>query len=400
MTAEEDNVLPLEGITVVSVEQAVAAPLATRHLADLGARVVKVERPDGGDFARSYDSAVRGMASHFIWLNRSKESIALNLKHPAGREVLAGLVGAADVFVQNLGPGACARLGFGAGTLSARHPRLIICDMSGYGPDGPYRDKRAYDLLVQSETALVSVTGTPDHRAKTGIPCADIGAGMYAYSSVLAALFHRERTGQGTAIEVSMFDALTEWMGHPIHYALHTGVNPPRSGLGHPVIVPYGAYPVSDGQEIIIGIQNDRQWARLATHVLERPELATDPDFATNQARTRNRERVDTTVAEQTSKLTAADAGERLEEAGIPNARVNDVTEFLGHPQLRDRNRWQQIGSPVGTLPSPLPAATFAGMQPRMDPVPDLGEHTEPILRSLGYDDQRITGLRTDGVIG
>lgn len=392
--------LPLEGITVVSVEQAVAGPLATRHLADLGARVVKVERPDGGDFARSYDSAVRGMASHFVWLNRSKESITLDLKHPAGREVLAGLVGAADVFVQNLGPGAAARLGFAAGTLSARHPRLIVCDMSGYGPDGPYRDKRAYDLLVQSETALVSVTGAPDHPAKTGIPCADIGAGMYAYSSVLAALFHRERTGRGTAIEVSLFDALTEWMGHPIQYALHTGANPPRAGLGHPVIVPYGAYPVRDGQEIIIGIQNDRQWARLATQVLERPELATDPDFATNQARTRNRERVDTAVAEQTSKLTAADAEERLEAAGIPNARVNDVTDFLDHPQLRARNRWRQVGSPVGALPSPLPAATFAGMQPRMDPVPALGEHTEPILRSLGYDSRRITALRAEGVIG
>jgi itaconate CoA-transferase len=391
--------LPLEGITVVSVEQAVAAPLATRHLADLGARVVKVERPDGGDFARSYDSAVRGMASHFVWLNRSKESIALDLKRPAGREVLADLVAAADVFVQNLGPGACARLGFGAGVLSARHPRLVVCDMSGYGPDGPYRDKRAYDLLVQSETALVSVTGVPEHPAKTGIPCADIGAGMYAYSSVLAALFHRERTGRGTAIEVSMFDALTEWMGHPVQYALHTGANPPRTGLGHPIIVPYGAYPASDGQEIIIGIQNDRQWARLAADVLERPELATDPDFATNQARTRNRERVDAAVAEQTSKLTVADAERRLEEAGIPNARVNDVTDFLDHPQLSARNRWREIGSPVGALPSPLPAATFAGMEPRMDPVPDLGEHTGPILRSLGYDSQHIDALRGDGVI-
>jgi crotonobetainyl-CoA:carnitine CoA-transferase CaiB-like acyl-CoA transferase len=392
--------LPLEGITVVSVEQAVAAPLATRHLADLGARVVKVERPDGGDFARGYDSAVRGMASHFIWLNRSKESIALDLKHPAGRDVLTDLLASADVFVQNLGPGACARLGFGADVLTARHPRLIVCDMSGYGPDGPYRDKRAYDLLVQSETALVSVTGVPEHPAKTGIPAADIGAGMYAYSSVLAALFHRERTGRGTAIEVSMFDALTEWMGHPVQYTLHTGTNPPRTGLGHPIIVPYGAYPVSDGQEIIIGIQNDRQWARLAADVLERPELATDEDFATNQARTRNRERVDAAVAEQTAKLTAADAETRLEEAGIPNARVNDVTDFLDHPQLSARNRWREIGSPVGSLPSPLPPASFAGMEPRMDPVPALGEQTEPILRFLGYDDQRITALRADGAMG
>jgi len=392
-------VLPLEGITVVSLEQAVAAPLATRHLADLGARVVKVERPDGGDFARSYDSAVRGMASHFVWLNRSKESITLDLKHPAGCEVLADLLAGADVFVQNLGPGACARLGFSAATLTARHPKLITCDMSGYGPAGPYRDKRAYDLLVQAETALVSLTGTPEHPAKTGIPTADIAAGMYAFSGILAALLLRERTGRGTAVEVSMFDALAEWMGHPMYITAHTGQAPPRAGLSHPVIAPYDAYPAGDGGQVVIGIQNDREWARLAAQVLGRPDLATDPDFATNQARVRNRGRVDAAVAEGLAGLTRAEAIKRLEDAGIATASLNTVHDLLDHPQLAERDRWREITTPVGRLAALLPPATFAGTEPRMGPVPDLGQHTEPILRSLGYDDQRITALRDEGVI-
>ena len=392
--------LPLEGITIVSLEQAVAAPLATRHLADLGARVVKVERPDGGDFARAYDSAVRGMASHFIWLNRSKESIALNLKHSAGCDVLADLLAVADVFVQNLGPGACARLGFDAATLAGRHPRLVTCDMSGYGSSGPYRDKRAYDLLVQSETALVSLTGTPEHPAKTGIPTADIAAGMYAYSSILAALLLRERTGRGTAVEVSMFDALTEWLGHPMYITAHTGEAPPRVGLSHPVIAPYDAYPTGDGGQVVVGIQNDREWARLAAGVLQRPELATDPDFATNQARVRNRDRVDAAVAAGLAALTSTEAVKRLEDAGIANARLNTVHDLLSHPQLAARDRWREIGTPVGRVGALLPPMTFPGMEPRMDPVPALGQHTDSVLRSLGYDDQRIAALRADGAIG
>lgn len=391
--------LPLEGFTVVSLEQAVAGPLATRQLADLGARVIKVERPDGGDFARAYDSAVRGMASHFVWLNRSKESVTLDLKHPDGRQVLTELAAAADVFVQNLAPGSAARLGFDAATLRADHPRLIVCDMSGYGSAGPYRDRRAYDLLVQCETALVSVTGTEDHPAKTGVPCADIGAAMYAYGAVLAALLRRERTGDGAAVEVSMFDALAEWMGHPAQYARHTGANPPRVGLSHPVIAPYDAYPTADGGQIIIGIQNDRQWARLATDVLGRPDLAADPDYATNQARAANRRHVDAAVAAATATLPVDAIEQRLSDADIPSARLNTVTDFLDHPQLRSRNRWREIDSPVGPLPSLLPTAVFAGMEPRMDPVPALGQHSDAILRDLGYDDTRITALRTDGVI-
>lgn len=398
-TGKENMVLPLEGITVVSLEQAVAGPLATRQLADLGARVIKVERPDGGDFARAYDNAVDGMASHFVWLNRSKESVTLDLKHAEACEVLAELVASADVFLQNLAPGSASRLGFDAETLTTRHPRLIVCDMSGYGSTGRYRDKRAYDLLVQAETALVSVTGVQGHPAKAGIPCADIGAGVYAYSSVLAALFQRERSGQGTAIEVSMFDALTEWMGHPAYYAQHTGANPPRVGLSHPVIAPYDAYPTADGQQIVIGIQNDRQWARLAEQVLGRAELATDPDLATNQGRVRCRERVDTAVAEATSRLPIEDIEKRLTDADIPSARLNAVTDLLGHPQLRERERWREIDSPVGHLPSLLPPATFAGAEARMDPVPALGEHTDAILRGVGYDDRRIADLHADGAI-
>src|SRR3954468_22773100 len=283
---------------VVAFEQAVAAPLASRHLADLGARVVKLERVDGGDFARSYDHAVRGLASHFVWLNRGKESVALDLKTPAGRDVLSRLLALADVFLHNLGPGAVERLGFAADALRARHPRLVVCTMSGYGSTGPYRDKRAYDLLVQSEAGLVAVTGTPEHPAKAGIPVADIAAGMYAFGNVLAALIHRERTGEGSAFEVTMFDALVEWMGHPVLATDHTGEAPPRVGLSHPVIAPYDAYPTADGHEVVIGIQNDREWVRLATDVIGRPELADHPDFATNIARVRNRAAVDAAVGE------------------------------------------------------------------------------------------------------
>ncbi|MBV9291057.1 MAG: CoA transferase, partial [Frankiales bacterium] len=289
--------LPLDGFLVVALEQAVAAPLASRHLADLGARVVKLERVDGGDFARSYDHAVRGLASHFVWLNRGKESVAVDLKDPTGRDILGRLIARADVFLHNLGPGAVDRLGFPAADLRARHPRLVVCAMSGYGSTGPYRDKRAYDLLVQSEAGLVAVTGTPQHPAKAGIPVADIASGMYAFSTTLAALLHRERTGAGTAFEVTMFDALVEWMGHPIYATDHSGEPPPRAGLSHPVIAPYDAYPTADGHEVVVGVQNDREWARLATQVLERPELAVDEDFRTNVARVRNRAAVDAAVA-------------------------------------------------------------------------------------------------------
>jgi crotonobetainyl-CoA:carnitine CoA-transferase CaiB-like acyl-CoA transferase len=395
---------PLDGITVVSLEQAVAAPLATRHLADLGARVIKVERPDGGDFARAYDGAVRGMAAHFVWLNRGKESVTLDLKSEAGREALAGLVEHADVFLQNLAPGAAARLGFDAASLRARHPELIVVDMSGYGSAGPYRDKLAYDLLVQGETAVASVTGTADTPVKTGIPIADIGAGMYAYSSTLAALLRRERGGAGDSgdggahLEISMFDAVAEWMGHPLYTAMHTGRELPRSGLGHPVIAPYDAYPTADRQpdgsaaRILIGIQNDRQWQRLAETVLGRPELAHHPEFGTNVARAANREAVDAAVAETTRTLGADELLDRLDKAGIGNARLNPVSGLAEHPQLTARDRWREVDTPVGPISALLPPMNFADADPEtegpvMGPVPALGEHTDAVLAEFGLGD-------------
>jgi crotonobetainyl-CoA:carnitine CoA-transferase CaiB-like acyl-CoA transferase len=386
---------PLDGITVVSLEQAVAAPLATRHLADLGARVIKIERPDGGDFARAYDGAVRGMAAHFVWLNRGKESVVLDLKSEEGRAALAALVARADVFLQNLAPGAAARLGFDAATLRERHPELVVVDMSGYGSAGPYRDKLAYDLLVQGEAALASVTGTPDTPVKTGVPMADIGAGVYAYSSTLAALLRRERGGGGAHLEISMFDAIAEWMGHPLYTAVHTGRELPRSGLGHPVIAPYDAYPTADREadgspvRVLIGIQNDRQWQRLAESVLGRPELAADPGYATNVARAGNREAVDAVVAETTRTLGADELLDRLDKAGIGNARLNTVAGLVDHPQLAARDRWREVDTPVGPIRALLPPMNFADADPEsegpvMGPVPALGEHTEAVLAEFG----------------
>jgi len=390
--------LPLDGMLVVALEQAVAAPLATRHLADLGARVVKVERVDGGDFARAYDHAVRGLASHFVWLNRGKESVAVDLKQSAGREVLDRLVARADVFLHNLGPGAVERLGFAADRLCAADPRLVVCAMSGYGSTGPYRDKRAYDLLVQSEAGLVSVTGTPDHPAKAGIPVADIAAGMYAFGNVMAALLHRERFGAGTAFEVTMFDALVEWMGHPVLATDHTGEAPPRVGLSHPVIAPYDAYPTADGHEIVIGIQNDREWVRLAADVLGRPELATDPDYATNVARVRTRAAVDAAVAEAMATRTIDDAVTALDAARIASARLNTVNDLLEHPQLAARDRWRTVRTPAGAvrgLRSPLEPV---GEAPMAD-VPALGQHTEAVLAELGYGETQIAALRADSAV-
>ncbi|WP_236796222.1 CaiB/BaiF CoA-transferase family protein [Amycolatopsis sp. GM8] len=391
--------LPLEGFTVVSLEQAVAAPFATRHLADQGARVLKIERVDGGDFARAYDGSVRGMASHFVWLNRGKESVALDAKTEEGLALLRALIARADVFVQNLAPGAAARLGLSAAELRAGRPELVVVDMSGYGSSGPYRDRRAYDLLVQSEGGLVSITGTPEAPAKTGIPTADIAAGMYAYSGVLAALLRRGRTGEGAHLEVSMLDAIAEWMGHPLYLAAHTGEQPPRAGLSHPVIVPYDAYPTADGTEVLIGIQNDRGWVRLATEVLGRPELADDPDFATNIARVRNRARVDEAVTAGTKALSAAELTRRLDAAGIPAARLNTVRQLIEHPQLSERDRWRTVGTPVGDISAVLPPATFADTEARMGPVPAHGEHTAAVLTELGYTEPDIAALATRGII-
>jgi crotonobetainyl-CoA:carnitine CoA-transferase CaiB-like acyl-CoA transferase len=383
---------------VVALEQAVAAPLATRHLADLGARVVKVERVDGGDFARGYDHAVRGLASHFVWLNRGKESLAVDLKSPDGRAVLAALLDRADVFLHNLGPGAVDRLGFDAATVQGRNSRIVVCAMSGYGSTGPYRDKRAYDLLVQSEAGLVSVTGTPEHPAKAGIPVADIAAGMYAFGNVLAALLDRERGAAAAAFEVTMFDALVEWMGHPIYATDHTGENPPRVGLSHPVIAPYDAYPTADGHEVVVGVQNDREWVRLATDVLARPELATDPAFATNVARVRNRAAVDAAVGAALAVLTADDAVRALDNARIASARLNTVADLLGHPQLVARDRWRTVRTPAGEVRA-LRSAVEPGAESPLGEVPALGQHTGAILAELGYDDGTIGALRDTGVV-
>jgi itaconate CoA-transferase len=384
--------LPLRGITVVSLEQVVAAPFATRQLGDLGARVIKVERPGGGDFARSYDDAVKGLSSHFVWINRSKESLALDLKREAAREVLNHLLERADVFVQNLAPGATGRLGFGTEALRERHPRLIVCDVSGYGASGPYRDKKAYDLLVQCEASLVSVTGTPETPSKAGIAVADIAAGMYAYSSILAALFRRERTGEGAAIEVSLFEALAEWMGFPAYYAMYGKREPARSGASHASIAPYGPFMCADGETVFLGIQNEREWERFCDVVLERPELAEDARFSGNSDRLANKDALDQEIEEIFGCLTAEEAIERLEKAGIANARLRSVGEFLDHPQLTARDRWREVDSPAGQIQALLPPATISGAEAVMAPIPEVGEHTASILSELGYDKEAPEG--------
>ncbi|MGW7419198.1 CaiB/BaiF CoA transferase family protein [Streptomyces sp. NPDC054813] len=391
--------LPLEGITVVAVEQAVAAPFATRQLADLGARVVKVERIDGGDFARGYDTTARGLASHFVWCNRGKESIALDLKDPRGLDVVRRLVADADVFVQNLAQGAAARLGLDAATLCAAHPRLVAVDVSGYGASGPYAGKRAYDMLVQCEAGLVSVTGTPEQPVKAGIPAADIAAGMYAFSGVLAALVRRGTTGRGGPVEVSMLDALAEWMGHPLHHTLHGGTPPERTGLAHAVIAPYDAYPTGDGGRVLLSVQNDREWRRLAEQVIGRPELGSDPAFATNATRVANRTRTDELVATALGSVGTDEAVARLEAAGIACARLRDLHELAEHPQLAARERWREVGSPVGPLRALLPPITLpGGDEARMGDVPALGQHTEALLRAVGMTDAETAALRRDGV--
>ncbi|MFF0475797.1 CaiB/BaiF CoA transferase family protein [Streptomyces sp. NPDC004284] len=392
--------LPLAGVTVVAVEQAVAAPFATRQLADLGARVVKVERPDGGDFARGYDTAARGLASHFVWCNRGKESVAVDLKDPRGLALVRKLVAGADVFVQNLAQGAAARLGLDAATLCAAHPRLIAVDVSGYGAEGPYAHRRAYDMLVQCEAGLVSVTGTPGQPVKSGIPAADIAAGMYAFSGVLAALVRRGTTGRGGPVEVSLLDSLAEWMGHPLHHGLHGGTPPARTGLAHAVIAPYDAYPTADGGLVLLSVQNDREWRRLAEQVLGRPELADDPGFATNTARVAGRAATDEAVAAALAPLTAAEALARLDAAGVACARLNSVAELADHPQLTARDRWRAVESPVGPLRSLLPPIVFPDApEPRMDRIPALGQDTDEVLAELGVPEAELKELRGAGVI-
>jgi crotonobetainyl-CoA:carnitine CoA-transferase CaiB-like acyl-CoA transferase len=390
--------LPLEGITVVSLEQAVAAPFATRQLADLGARVIKVERPGVGDFARGYDTTVKGLASHFVWLNRSKESLTLNLKEDGAKEVLRRLVRGADVFVQNLAPGAAERLGFGAEELRGEDPSLIHCGISGYGKGGPYAQKKAYDLLVQCEAGLVSITGTPETPSKVGISIADIAAGMYAYSGILAALLRRERASEGATLEVSMLEALGEWMGFPAYFAGYGGEEPKRSGASHAAIAPYGPFACADGQTVFLGIQNEREWGAFCAGVLERPGMAEDERFRTNTRRVENREDLHAEIDRIFSRLPSGEAIGRLEGAGVANARMRTVRGFLDHPQLEVRDRWREFGSPAGPLRGLLPPATLEGTEPAMAPIPAVGEHTEGILRELGYDEAGISTLKQGGV--
>ena len=385
---------PLDGITVVSLEHAIAAPFCTRQLADLGARVIKVERPGAGDFARAYDARVGGEASHFVWVNRSKESLTLDLKQPEAIAVLQELLADADVLVQNLAPGAAARMGLGAEALQAKHPRLIVCDISGYGEDGPYRDKKAYDLLIQSEAGFLSVTGTPDDPCKSGNSIADIAAGMYAYTGILAALLQRGKTGKGSHIDVSMLESLAEWMGYPMYYAYEGAPPPPRSAASHATIYPYGPFPAGDGGTVMLGLQNEREWRVFCDKVLLQAGLATDARFDSNARRNEHREALRAIIVETFAALSTAQVLERLDAAQIANARMNDMAGLWAHPQLQARERWRQVGSPAGEIPALLPAGRQSAFDYRMDPIPAVGEHTEAILRTLGRSDAQIETLR------
>jgi crotonobetainyl-CoA:carnitine CoA-transferase CaiB-like acyl-CoA transferase len=386
-------------VTVVALEQAVAAPFATRQLADLGARVIKVERPKVGDFARAYDSTVKGLSSHFVWLNRSKESLTLDLKRPEARDVVSRLLERADVFVQNLAPGAAGRLGLDAGALRERRPQLIVCDVSGYGSTGPYRDKKAYDLLVQAEAGLVSITGTETEPVKSSISVADIAAGMYAYSGVLTALFRRERTGDGATIEVSMLEALTEWMGFPLYYTMYGGSPPPRSGAHHAAIAPYGPFTGADGETVFLGLQNEREWARFCDQVLQRPELAIDARFESNAKRVEQRLALEAEIDEVFGKLNVEEIIARLDLAKIANARMNSIAQLADHEQLAARQRWREVSTSVGPLRAILPPATIDGVESRFDPIPDIGANTDAIMEELGYPAEVVSAWRDDGLI-
>ncbi|WJV50212.1 CaiB/BaiF CoA transferase family protein [Streptomyces flavofungini] len=393
--------LPLAGITVLSLEQAVAAPFATRQLADLGARVIKVERPGGGDFARRYDTTVHGEASYFVWLNRSKESLTLDVKSTQGQQVLRELLAGADVFVQNLAPGAADRLGLAAADLQARHPSLVTCTVSGYGTSGSWADRKAYDMLLQCQTGLLSLTGTPAEAVRVGISVADIAAGMYAYSGILSALFTRATTGRAPAVEVSLFDALAEWMSQPAYYTRYGGTQPPRVGARHATVAPYGVFTAADGKEVLLSVQNEPEWAALCEDFLGRPELTTDPRFADGSARVAHREELDAVIQARFAELTGEEAAALLDAAKIANAGVNSVPDFLDHPALTERGRWRDVVLP-GAAPDVqalVPPADLSGVSPRMDPVPGVGEHTERILAELGRDAADIERMRAEGVI-
>jgi itaconate CoA-transferase len=396
---KEPSARPLDGITVIALEQAVAGPFCTRQLADLGARVIKIERPGSGDFARAYDARVRGLASYFVWLNRSKESFTLDVKNAAAQAILARLIDRADVLVQNLAPGAAARLGLSYEALREAHPRLIVCDISGYGSDGPYRNKKAYDLMIQSESGFLSITGTPDAPVKAGCSIADISAGMYAYSNILAALIQRSGTGRGCRIDLSMLEGMVEWMSHAMYYAFEGAQPPARAGAAHATIYPYGPFPTGDGKAVMLGLQNEREWLGFCQHVLIRPELANDERFATNSKRSAERRALHSIIEEIFGALNAEQVIARLEVAQIANARMNDMHDVWGHAQLRARGRWSQVGTPAGVIPALLPPGTPDCFSSRMDSVPALGQHTDSILAELGWRPADVERLRAGGAI-
>lgn len=396
-------VRPLDGITVLALEHVISAPFCTRQLADLGARVIKIERPGGGDQARGYDQRVRGQSSHFVWTNRSKESLTLDVKHAQAAEVLNRLLARCDVLVQNLAPGAAARMGLSFDALEKRFPKLIVCDISGYGDDierpGPFRDKKAYDLLIQSEAGFLSVTGTPDDPAKAGASIADIAAGMYAYSSILAALIQRGRTGRGCRLDVSMLEAMAEWMSFPLYYAYEGAAPPPRAGAAHATIYPYGPFAAGDGKVVMLGLQNEREWKVFCERVLLQPSLATDERFASNTKRVEARAELRALILEVFAALSAEQIVQRLEAAQIANARVNDMHDVWRHAQLHARHRFTEVQTPGGSVAALWPPALPASFEPRMDPVPAVGEHTDALLRELGYDAATIAELHRDGAV-
>ncbi len=390
---------PLDGVTVVSLEQAIAAPFATRQLADWGARVIKIERPGGGDFARYYDEAVRGLSSHFVWTNRGKESMTLNLKHAAGQAVLTRLMQRADVLVQNLRPGALDALGFDRDTLRTRFPRLIACNISGYGPDGPYRDRKAYDLLIQAESGLLSITGSEETPVKVGISIADIAAGMYALSGILMALIHRQTTGQGTVIDISMLETLAEWMGYPLNYAHFSGTAPARTGAHHATIAPYGPYRLKDGEDLFLAIQNEREWQAFCEVVLGDPSLARDQRFRQNSARVAHRAELNDFINQAFSDRDPQDVVARLTKAHVAFAHLNSLDQLWHHPQLRARSRFEDIETTQGPVEALLPPVNFVDVTPAMGRVPEMGEQTQSILNELGYTVQEVSQLKDQGAI-
>ena len=390
---------PLDGITVLTLEHAIATPFATRQLADLGARVIKIERPGVGDFARGYDDRVNGLSSHFVCTNRSKESLALDAKHASADAILRKLVAKSDVLVQNLAPGAAARLSLSYDALKDEHPRLIVCNISGYGEDGPDRDRKAYDLLIQSEAGFLSVTGTPDKPSKAGCSIADISAGMYAYSSILAALIQRGNTGKGCSIDISMLETMAEWMGYPLYYAYGGAPPPVRAGASHATIYPYGPFPAADGKYMMLGLQNEREWHVFCEQVLEQPQLAGDVRFNSNAARNVNRDALHAKIISSFAPFSTDQVIAKLDAAGIANARMNDMQGLWDHAQLRARDRWRQVETSAGAIPALLPPGRVSEWEHRMDPIPALGEHTRSILAELGYNNNEIDQLRATGAI-